>query len=90
MQKYYRGELNPSERLWTYEGAGLSRRNFKPKDEESLSDEVARWLREDLGPSKGIVVNREVQPRRGQKTDIYVNAVKYDARVWREREQPKS
>lgn len=76
MQSYYKGELTPVERLWSYEGAGLNRQKFRPKDEESLSDEITRWLREDLSLSKGIVVNREVQPQRGQKTDIYVNAVR--------------
>ena len=46
-----------------------------PKDEEALSDDVARWLTNDLGPSAGIVANREVQPRRRSKTDIFVQAV---------------
>ncbi len=78
MQEYLKGELTPNERFWNYEGRGNKRRNFRPKDEESLSDEIAQWLRDDLKPSKGIIVNREVQPRRGQKTDIYVNAVKSD------------
>lgn len=79
MQDYYKGELAPVERVWNYEGAGSNRRNFKPKDEESLSDEVARWLREDLAPSSGIIVNREVQPQRGQKTDVYINAIDVSA-----------
>ena len=76
MQEYFKGELTPVERLWNYEGSGNKRKNFTPKDEEGLSDEIALWLRDDLSISKGIIVNREVQPKRGQKTDIYVNAVK--------------
>lgn len=61
--------------LWNYEGAGTKRQHYSPKDEEDLSDAVARWLRDDLGPWRGIVVNREVQPRRGQKTDVFVDAI---------------
>lgn len=30
---------------------------------------------------KGVIINREVQPRRGQKTDIYVNAVNMDDKM---------
>ncbi len=79
MQEYYKGELTPLERLWNYQGAGNNRKDFKPKDEESLSDEVAIWLKDDLGSTRGIIVNREVQLRRGQKTDIYINAIKLGA-----------
>lgn len=60
---------------WNYQGSGNKRSNFRPKDEEDLSDNITDWLREDLGPARGIIVNREVQPRRGKKTDIYINAV---------------
>lgn len=80
MQEYYKSSSPPAvERLWNYEGGGNNRKNFRPKDEESLSDEVAQWIRDDLSPSRGVIVNREVQPRRGQKTDIYINAVKLAA-----------
>ena len=34
----------------------------------------ARWLTEDIGPGAGVVVNREVQPRRGARTDVIVEA----------------
>lgn len=77
MREYYNDTTLPAVvLLWNYDGGGNNRRNFKPKDEESLSDEIARWIRDDLSASKGIIVNREVQPRRGQKTDIYVDAIK--------------
>lgn len=62
------------EDLWHWEGAGLKRKNFRHKDEEAVSDYVARWLRERLGPLSKVVVNREVQPRRGQRTDILIEA----------------
>src|SRR3989338_5640887 len=64
------------ERLWNYDGGGNRRKNFRPKDEESLSDGVERWIRDDLSISRGVIVNREVQLQRGQKTDIKINAVK--------------
>ena len=61
--------------LWNYEGSGNKRRNFAPKDEEDISGKIAAWIQRDLGPSSGVVLNREVQPRRGQKTDVLVDAV---------------
>lgn len=61
-------------RIWQWEGAGLKRTKFRHKDEEAVSDYVARWLREKIGPSSKVVVNREVQSRRGQRTDILVEA----------------
>jgi hypothetical protein len=60
---------------WNYQKVGNKRTDFRPKEEEDLSDGIARWLRNDLGPSRGIITNREVQVRREQKTDIYINAV---------------
>jgi hypothetical protein len=51
--------------LWNYQGGGNRRTEFAPKDEEDLSGSIAAWLQNDLGPTKGIILNREVQPRRG-------------------------
>lgn len=79
-EDYKKSSLLAVERLWNYEGGGNKRKNFRPKDEESLSDEVTRWIRDDLSTSRGVIVNREVQPKRGQKTDIYINAIKLDDR----------
>jgi hypothetical protein len=73
--KLTKQSIPAAEELWLWTGAGQNRSNFQPKDEESLSDYVARWLVEDIGPSAGVVVNREVQPRRGAKTDIIVDAL---------------
>lgn len=61
--------------LWNYDGRGNNRSDFRPKDEEDFSDRIAAWLRDDLGPTSGVVIGREVQPRRGQKTDIIVSAI---------------
>ena len=66
--------LPRSEVFWRYAGADTRQRDFEPHDEAFLSNEVARWLRDDLN-QRGIVVGREIQPRRGQRTDIYVDAV---------------
>jgi hypothetical protein len=52
---------------------------FWPKDEQDLSGYLARHLRDDLS-GRGVIVNREVQIRRGsgdgtgQSTDIHVDA----------------
>ncbi len=52
----------------------------RPKDENALSDVIKLHLQEDLA-ERGIVVNREVEIRRGEgpnpgeRTDIQVNAV---------------
>jgi hypothetical protein len=51
----------------------------EPKDEERLSDLLKIHLDEDL-LERGIVSNREVTNRRGEETDLRVEAVKYDAR----------
>jgi len=66
--------LPRSEGLWNWSGSDTRRSDFKPRDENFLSNEIARWLQDDLG-TKGIIFGREVQPRRGQRTDIHVEAV---------------
>lgn len=54
--------------------------SYTPKDEERLSDEVTLHLEQDL-VGRGVVVNREVvirrgvPGRRGQRTDIHVDAL---------------
>jgi predicted NACHT family NTPase len=47
---------------------------YRPKDENRISDYAKRYLDEDLR-QRGIVVNREVEVRRGQKTDIRIDAL---------------
>lgn len=46
---------------------------YIPKDENRFSDYVARYL--DCLKSKGVIINREVEIRRGERTDIQVDAV---------------
>jgi len=56
------------------------RHTYRPKDEEAFSDYVKDHLVTDL-TDRGIIVNREVQIRRGQgnargeDTDIHIDAV---------------
>jgi hypothetical protein len=76
LQTELTGRQNPQVGdLWTYEGSGNTRSSFAPKDEEDISGKIAWWLEHDLGPVKGVILNREVQPRRGLRTDIQVDAV---------------
>jgi hypothetical protein len=56
--------------LWDQVGKKL----YKPKDEERLSDYLKRHLDDDLR-GRGIVFNREVVNRRGEETDIRVEAL---------------
>jgi hypothetical protein len=73
------GVINPQViDLWNYQGGGTTRHGFAPKDEEDLSGKIAGWLQTDLGPSRGLILNREVQPRRGLRTDVLVDAVALD------------
>ena len=65
--------LPRSEVLWRYAGADTRQQDFEPHDEAFLANEIARWLRDDLNQRR-VVIGREVQPRRGQRTDIWVDA----------------
>lgn len=76
------GELPARTTLWNQLPGGTNR----PKDEEHLSDAIARHFRIDL-VERGTIVNREVQIRRrevaaaaggqaGQRTDIRVDVVR--------------
>ncbi|MCW1883789.1 hypothetical protein OKA04_03555 [Luteolibacter flavescens] len=75
LQRHLKGTTLPAvEDLWQWESGGLRRANFRHKDEEAVSDYIARWLRDRIGQQSRVVVNREVQPRRGLRTDILVEA----------------
>jgi len=79
LQAELHGELASVVDLWNAEG-----KRWWPKQEEDVSDYIARFLKRDLA-DRGIVVNREVQIRRGrpgempgQRTDIHVDAPESD------------
>lgn len=74
-QKLTNRMLPAVDELWKWNGSGNQRKDFTPKDEEALLGFIARWLFEDIGPESGVVVNCEVQPKRGSRTDIQVEAV---------------
>lgn len=73
-QKLTDSMLPAAEELWRWQGSGNRRENYEPKDEEAFSGYIARRLMEDIGPNAGVVVNCEVQPKRGSRTDILVEA----------------
>lgn len=56
---------------WNKKGGKL----YRPKNEDRLSDYVKAHLEKEL-KQKGIIVNREVEIRRGEETDIRVDAIK--------------
>jgi hypothetical protein len=75
LQRELHGDLAAVGDLWNSQRA-----DWWPKQEEDVSDYIARFLRRDL-VDRGIVINREVQIRRGrrgempgQNTDIHVDA----------------
>ena len=76
LQAELHGELASVGDLWN-----CKRADWWPKQEEDISDYVARHLKKDLA-DRGIIINREVQIRRGrrgemagQSTDIHIDAV---------------
>jgi len=80
LESRLQGETPAASDLWNeIRGKG---KNFKytPKDEDRLSDYVKRHLESDLAGS-GLIINREVEIRRGtgkgdgERTDIHVDAV---------------
>lgn len=75
LQAELHGELASVGDLWNNH-----EKEWWPKQEEDISDYIARFLRKDLS-ERGVVLNREVQIRRGrrgempgQSTDIHVDA----------------
>lgn len=72
-EKKLQGETPAAIDLWNE--TKENRKNvYTPKDENRFSDSVKRYLDEYL-KERGIIVNREVEIRRGEKTDIRVDAV---------------
>lgn len=50
-----------------------------PKSEEILTQEIAHWLKQDLGTKNGVVLGCQVQPTTVHETDIEVSAVTGDS-----------
>lgn len=70
LEKTLQGEDYCARFLWDR----IASRKYRPKGENIFSDYVKKHLKEEL-VQKGIIVNREVQIRGGQKTDIHVDAI---------------
>lgn len=75
LERKLQGETPAAVDLWNVVAG-----KYSPKDEEAYSNYVKRYLVDDIG-KKGIIVNREVEIRRGEgegvgeRTDIHVNAL---------------
>ncbi len=70
LQGVLQGETFAAHDLWDER----TKKRFRPKDENHLSDWIKRNLESEF-KKRGIVVAREVEIRRGEKTDIHVTAV---------------
>lgn len=70
LEKKLHGETPAVQFLWDK----TCRDTYQPKDEKSFSDYVKIHLDEDLR-QRGIIVNREVEIHRGERTDIHVDAI---------------
>jgi hypothetical protein len=76
LERELQGETPAAPDLWDERGNKV----FRPKDENHLSNYVARHLRRDV-KERGIVINREVEIRRGEgdakgeRTDVHVDAI---------------
>lgn len=53
---------------------------YTPKDEDALSDHIKDYLSDNL-KGKSIILNREVQVTKGQRTDIKIDAIKYEGKI---------
>ena len=79
LEAHFRGETPIAFAIWDGERSETP----KPKGEEAFSDFVKWFLEQDLA-GRGIVLNREVQirrgagARRGQRTDIHVDGLSTD------------
>lgn len=80
LEKQLQGETPQAFALWDQTDRTRGQEKFRPKDENHLSD----WIKGNLGTqiqSRGVVVAREVEIRRGEgsgigeRTDIHVTAV---------------
>jgi len=70
LEEQLQGETPAAVFLWDH----IEDDQYKPKRETDFSDYLKLHLEKELG-RRGLVVNREVQIHRGERTDIYVNAI---------------
>src|SRR5260370_21920352 len=60
--------------FWFIGKLGNTARNYGPHSEEHVARRISAWLQDDLQSRHPTVINREVVPRPGQRTDITVEA----------------
>lgn len=77
LDSHFQGETPMAVSLWNEwnDSHDSHKHLYRPKDENRLSDYVKTYLEKEL-KQKGVVINREVEVRRGEETDIHVNAIK--------------
>lgn len=78
-ERYLHNENQAIYDIWDNRGNATNVK-YCPKDEKPFSLRVSRHLQEDL-KQKCIVVNREVEIRLGQETDIHVDAISLNERT---------
>ena len=61
--------------FWFIGKSGNTDRNLGPHSEDYVARRIAAWLQDDLQGRHPAVINREVVPRAGQRTDITVDAL---------------
>ena len=76
-QKELKGNLPSIRDLWDQHPE--DKHLFRPVDELDFSNRLARHLQSDL-VNRGVIVNRETAIRRGQYTDMHVDAVATERR----------
>ncbi len=80
LEERLQGETPAAPDLWDQTNRTKGQEKFCPKDENHFSDYLKRYLDHDLR-ERGVIINREVEIRRGEgggqgeNTDIYVSAV---------------
>ncbi len=74
LERQLQGETPEAEFLWDRLPGG---KGYRPKDENALANYVKKHL-EQL-KQRGVIVSREVEIRRGEETDIHIDAVVGDA-----------
>jgi predicted NACHT family NTPase len=79
LERQLQGEMPAAIDLWNNPGGVYS-----PKDENTFSDYVKRFLDAELNEPRGVVINREVVIRPGtgredgERTDLYITATPFD------------
>ena len=71
LEQKLHGEVPASRDIWDLNPGNDK---YRPNNEERFSDYVKGHLDGDIG-QKGVVVNREVQIHRGERTDLHVDAI---------------